>query len=184
MKIYQLYARNVEQTILKILNSQEECLVYGIPDKKYVFIGFQNNEINLENLKKYNIEILKFPNEGGVIVVDIGDLDFGYFSKDLNNKFNENLALKICEYLKNNNINVEIVKNDLIIDKKYKCGSFSSRIFNNVKYSAFHISINVNLDIIKAICVKPMIKIPKGLSEYGITGLELKDYLMEYLKND
>ena len=44
------------------------------------------------------------------------------------------------------------------------------------------ISMNVNLDHIKAICKKPMEKVPKGLSEYGITTEEVEKMFVAFCK--
>lgn len=49
-------------------------------------------------------------------------------------------------------------------------------------YTAGFISMNVNLDHIKAICKKPMEKVPKGLSEYGITTEEVEKMFVAFCK--
>ena len=48
-----------------------------------------------------------------------------------------------------------------------------SQNINGVVYTAIHISIGMDLDLIKAICTKPMVKTPKGLQDYGITQDEI-----------
>ena len=182
MKILELNSENVISEINNIISRQEECMVWGIPDNHYAFTGYQNNIINYNNIDKYNVRILNFPNEGGAIITSKGDLDLGHFSKDINNTFNIDVANKLETYLKNKNINAQFIGNDLIVDNKYKCGSFSSRRFKDLLYSAFHISINVNLQIIRDICIKPMSdnKIPKGLSDYGITTEEIKNLIINH----
>lgn len=44
--------------------------------------------------------------------------------------------------------------------------------------------MNTNLDHIKAICRKPMKKVPKGLSDYGITTEEVEQMFLEFCKQD
>lgn len=179
MEIRELNSSNIVPEISNIIARQEECLIWGIPDKNYVFTGYQNNKINNDNLKKYNAVVLNFPNEGGAIVTSAGDFDLGHFSKNINNKFGIQLLEKVKEYLKEKNINVILADNDLLIDGKYKCGSYSSRRFNDILYTAVHISISADVDMINSICLKPMNKIPKGLSEFGITTDEIKNFIIK-----
>lgn len=42
--------------------------------------------------------------------------------------------------------------------------------------------MNVDLEDIKKICKKPMKKVPKGLSEYGITTEEVEQMFLEFCK--
>lgn len=177
MEIIELTAENVVSGINGIIKNQQECVVYGVPDKNYVFVGRNDEEqYNKEYCEQNDVELLKFPNQGGIIVSSNGDFDIGHFSKDHFNGFNFKFADMLINFLKDKGINATLVGNDILIDDKYKCGSFSSRIYGEILYSAFHISINVDLQMIKDICVKPMsmFKVPKGLSDYGITTAEIK----------
>jgi hypothetical protein len=45
--------------------------------------------------------------------------------------------------------------------------------YGRIDFSSAALSINIDLDHIKAICRKSMNKVPKGLSEYGITTEEV-----------
>lgn len=42
---------------------------------------------------------------------------------------------------------------------------------------------DTNLDHIKQICKKPMKKVPKGLSEYGITTAEIEQMFLDFCNN-
>ena len=182
MEILKLNENNVCETIENIIKNQEEKIVYGIPSNFGVFSG--NNSLNFNFCKRNNINIMKFPNEGGVIVVGKDDFDIGFFSKNLDYKFNEKLAIDILEFLKSKGLNAELYGNDFVIDKMFKCGSFSSRKYGNLLYSAFHISINVNLPLIESVCIKPMTKIPKGLKDFGIKTEEIKNIFMNFLNKE
>lgn len=65
----------------------------------------------------------------------------------------------------------------LLQGNTYKCGSYSSRRYGDILYSAFHVSINCNLELIKNICNKPMVKIPKGLNDFAITQEDVIGFL-------
>ena len=72
---------------------------------------------------------------------------------------------------------------DFIVDGKYKVASCSSiNAGDNFIYTGFHFSVNVNLEHIKNICQKPMVKIPKGLSDYGVTSNQIVEFLSSLLK--
>lgn len=181
MKIIELDENNVVREITSFIVNQKEGIVYGIPKYTSVFCG-RNNNLNVEYCKQYNIKLLQFPNEGGVIVVNKGDFDIGHFSYDIKNTFNKDFANYIIKYLKSFGLDAEFIGNDLILEKTYKCGSYSSRQYGNLMYSAFHISIGMNIELIKNICIKPMIKIPKGLKDYGINTNQIYELFKSFLE--
>lgn len=182
MNIVKLNETNLVEKIEEYLSNEIEIAFWGVPTKSSVFVG-TNTNLNKNFCLKNNIELLEFPNEGGVIVVSEGDFDIGFISKDINNNFNYNFATKIKEYLNKKGLDAKFDGNDLILNEKYKCGSFSSRRLGNMLYSAFHISINVDLQMIKNICTKPMVKIPKGLSSYGISTEEIKILFLNFMED-
>lgn len=180
MEIIELTAQNIIEGFNDVIINRKQCFVYGIPDNNYVFKG-TTQMCDCEYCEENNIKILPIPNEGGVIVLSKGDVEIGIFK---NNGWNvcENYMKALCERLKEKVPNIEVVGNDLIIEGKYKCAGSSSRNLGNTKnpyiYTAVHISLNVNLELINHICKKEMIKIPKGLSEYGITTEEIEELII------
>ena len=93
-------------------------------------------------------------------------------------RFRQTFMCKLKNYLTDKGLNCKIAENDLLVDG-YKCGSYMSRNIDGVIYTAIHISINMDVDLIKSICTKPMVKIPKGLSEFGITTDEIKNFIIK-----
>lgn len=181
MEIVQLTAQNIMQGFAEIISNKKECFVYGIPDNNYVFTG-TTNMCNCEYCEEHGIRLLPIPNEGGVIVLSKGDVEIGIFKYngwDVCKRFMELL----CEKLKERIPTIKVHGNDLIIDDIYKCVGSSSRNLGDAKnpylYTAAHISLNVDLELIRHICKKPMNKIPKGLSEYGYTTEELERIILE-----
>ena len=73
--------------------------------------------------------------------------------------------------------------NDVLIDN-YKVASGCESIHNGFNYMGYQISINQDIETIKKACNKPMVKIPKALSEYGITTDEMLDFSEQYWKNN
>ena len=72
--------------------------------------------------------------------------------------------------------------NDVLVDG-YKVASGCETIHNGFNYMGYQISLYQDLETIKNVCNKPMVKIPKALSEYGITTDEMVDFIEEYWNN-
>lgn len=184
MEIIQLTAQNIVEGFHNVISNRKQCFVYGIPDNNYVFQG-TTAMCDCEYCEENNIKILPIPNEGGVIVLSKGDVEIGIF-KDNGWNVCSNYMKELCERLKEKVPNIEIEGNDLIIDGKYKCAGSSSRNLGDAKnpyiYTAVHISLSVNLELINHICKKEMIKIPTGLGQYGITTEDLVDIIIDIYK--
>ena len=69
--------------------------------------------------------------------------------------------------------------NDILVEDG-KVASGGEIIINGFNYMGYQISINQDVEAIKNICTKPMVKIPKALSEYNITTEEIKDFCVDY----
>jgi lipoate-protein ligase A len=77
------------------------------------------------------------------------------------------LLQKIVELAVLKGYNAVIEKNDLLIEG-YKTASYSYRPVLGGTYVAMHLSMSVNIDLIKNVCKKPMVKVPKGLNDFDI----------------
>ena len=119
----------------------------------------------------------------GVIVSQKGDVGIAYVSKNRETTWGVDLLKSLAKYLQEKNISAVFVDNDLLLDG-YKVAGVSKTLLNDVAFFALHISINVDLDLIKNICTKEMVKIPKGLNDYGITTEEIKIFIEEFEENN
>lgn len=180
--VKELKIETLQEELDAIVRNKEECFVYCIPNGNYVFRDHKN-ELNEAYCKENNIAIIDAHSMGGAIVMSGGDIEIGIFRHngwtDIN-KFGEALA----SYLATKIDNVKFVDNDIMVDDIYKCaGTYSvnltGTIEDNFILSACHISINMNLELIKNVCTKPMSKIPKGLSDYGITTEEIINFIKD-----
>lgn len=119
-----------------------------------------------------------FDPAGGSIVANAGDINvcnFGYRHNNFLQEFGNNFT----KWLQSKGLNAEFIKNDILIDDYKICGTCITN-YNDIDYTAIHIGINTNLEDIKKICRKPMKKIPKGLSEFGITTEEVKNWIIDF----
>lgn len=181
MEIIELTAQNIIEGFDDVISNRKQCFVYGIPDDNYVFQG-TTTACDCDYCEKNNIKLLPIPNEGGVIVLSKGDVEIGVF-KDNGWDVCNNYMKALCNRLREKVPNIEVLDNDLVIDGKYKCAGSSSRNLGDARnpyiYTAVHISLNVNLDLINHICKKEMVKIPKGLGDYGYTTEEIKNIIID-----
>ena len=98
--------------------------------------------------------------------------------------YGTNGIIKFADYLKQKGLNsVRCDNNDVLVDN-FKVASGAEAILpTGLLYICYQISINQDLEVIKYACTKPMIKVPKALSEYGITTEEIEKINKHYEEN-
>ena len=111
----------------------------------------------------------------GNIVLDIIKKGYG----DI--RFSDNFSKALCEYFKSKGMNsVRQDNNDVLVDGFKVASGAEAILSNNFHFVGYQISINQDLNAIKHICKKPMEKVPKALSEYGITTEEMLEFCEKY----
>lgn len=121
-------------------------------------------------------------NNGGTILGNSGDIMFSHVAEP-DNGWIYRFAEHFANWLKGKGLNAEFIDNDVLVDGCKVCGICVTR-YGRVDFSSGFIGINTNLDHIKAICRKPMKKVPKGLSDYGITTEEVEQMFLEFCESD
>ena len=121
-------------------------------------------------------------NNAGTIVSNEGDVLIGHFYEP-DNGWRDRFVAYFLDWLKSKGLNAEFVSNDIVVDGFKVCGLCITR-YGRIDYTGGIISVNVNLDHIKAICRKPMVKVPKGLSEWGITTEEVEEMFLQFCEQD
>lgn len=160
-----------------IQNKIEEC-IYCVHNQPLVFVSNQP-AINEEEIIKNNIFVCYSQNFGGTIVAFNGDIDLAIFKYN-GWKIGENFLILLKDKLSKYIDDITISGNDILIDNKYKVISFASiNVGDKLIYTCVHISLNPNIELIDKICTKTMKKIPKGLSDYGLTTELIEEMLQE-----
>lgn len=137
---------------LLINNSSEPCVYTG------------NSEFNVKYCEDNKIEIVSFGYSGGTIVTspkDVGFLfilDKGSLSEHLRKKFSSWITLSVKKS--------EVLGNDILIDGMKVVGT-AEKTIGDKKLYYFQTSFSVDLDLIKNICSKEMVKTPRGLLDFG-----------------
>lgn len=142
----------------------------------------KERQVDVDTCKAMGYEVNEAYYNGGTIVCNKGDMAFAHFSH-LDNGWHERFVAYFVDWLKAKGLNAEYVSNDIVVDGFKVCGLCTTR-YGRIDYTAGFIGMNVNLDHIKAICRKPMVKVPKGLSEWGITTEEVEGMFLAFCGAD
>lgn len=143
-----------------------------------ITIVHREYQVEADTCKELGYEIVESYNNAGAIVSNEGDVLIGHFAEPNNGWYDKFIAYFI-DWLKSKGLNAEFVSNDILVDGYKVCGMCITT-YGRIDYTGGIISMNTNLDHIKAICKKTMEKIPKGLSEYGITTEEVEQMFLDF----
>lgn len=170
------------------LNEATKYITHGLHRIAYVVVDspvaivHRACQVDEEVCKALGYDIVESYNNAGTIVSNAGDVLIGHFAEPDNGWYDRFIAYFV-DWLKAKGLNAEYVSNDIVVDGYKVCGMCITR-YGRIDYTGGIISVNVNLDHIKQICRKPMKKVPKGLSEYGITTEEIEKMFLEFCEGD
>lgn len=177
MDIVKVKSKDATATIQDFIVNQKHGFAYCVHDEKLCFVA-KADDVYAGACAEYGYTVLDTQHTGGVVVVNKGDMSVVHFGV-VGNRVMRDFADYLIERYKERGLNATYEGNDVLIDG-YKISGLSGTVYGNIKYSTIHIGINTNLERIKAICKKPMNKVPKGLSEYGITTEEVEQMFLEF----
>ena len=142
----------------------------------------KERQVDKETCESIGYEVCEAYYNGGTIIGNKGDMAFAHFG-EIGNGWYDRFIAYFLEWLKAKGLNADYEDNDILVDGYKVCGMCVTR-YGRIDYTAGFIGINTNLDHIKQICRKPMKKVPKGLSEYGITTEEIEKMFLEFCEGD
>lgn len=179
-------AREIE-TLNQHLQAQEEYAVLIQHTDTEISHGWEN-DYNKEYCKQRAIPCHNLQRGGGTIVYSKGNVSVGFIYN--NRKYKRFMLVEMINNLKDyfvsKGLNAEVNHNDILIDG-YKVASCWGHNYGDGyqwTYELVQISINQDLDVIKNVCQKPMVKVPKGLGEYGITTDEIVEWCDKWMANN
>ena len=156
-------------------------IAYVVVDSP-VAIVHRKTQVDEEVCKALGYDIVESYNNAGTIVSNAGDVLIGHFAQPENGWYDRFIAY-FLDWLKSKDLNAEFVSNDIVVDGYKVCGMCITR-YGRIDYTGGIISMNTHLDHIKAICKKPMQKVPKGLSDYGITTEEVVKMFLDFCESE
>lgn len=156
-------------------------IAYVVVDSP-VAIVHRAYQVDKEVCQDLGYEVVESYNNAGTIVSNAGDVLIGHFA-ELNNGWYDRFITYFLDWLKSKGLNAVYESNDILVDGHKVCGMCITR-YGRIDCTGGIISVNVNLEHIKQICRKPMKKVPKGLSEYGITTEEVEQMFLAFCEEE
>lgn len=142
----------------------------------------QKKQVDEALCQSLGYNVVESYNNCGTIIANKGDFGIGYIGKT-ENQWHKHFVAYFLNWLRNKGLNAEYVDNDILVNGYKVCGICVNR-YGRIDYTGGIIGINTNLEHIKTICRKPMKKVPKGLSEFGITTEEVEQMFLDFCKGD
>ena len=170
------------------LNEATKYIQGGLHKTAYLVVDtplvgvYRKSQVDEEICKELGYEVVETYNNASTVGHEKGDILFGHFCP-IDNGWYDRFIAYFVDWLKNKGLNADFVSNDIVVDGYKVCGMCITR-YGRIDYTAGFIGVNTNLDHIKAICKKRMKKVPKGLSEYGITSEEVEQMFLDFCKQD
>lgn len=154
--------------------------VFNVMVETPVAFVHKERQVDKDVCTTMGYEVYEAYYNGGTILGNKGDMAFAHFDS-VENGWMERFISYFIDWLKAKGLNATYESNDVLVDGYKVCGLCVTR-YGRIDYTAGFIGVNTNLDHIKAICKKPMVKVPKGLSEFGITTEEVEEMFLEFCK--
>lgn len=183
MKLVKTTIADWFSNIPSYLQNEEEVFGYSIQEQTEVTYGF-DNDCNIDWCEEHNIPVYNLGCDGGCIVHTKDNIGLGFvysITKYQDFLLSHKFLPAILDYLLSKGFNATLEHNDIMIDgyKVASCGEYQFDVQNGWGYGILHISMNQDLYVIEHACKKPMVKVPKGLSEFGITQQEMLDLIFQ-----
>ena len=170
----------------KVLSSKVKETVISVLKKTEVIYN-ENSGLNKEYCDEHGIKYYKGKIDSiGTGVVTAGSIVLTIKRKLLNGgeALSDRFSKELCKYLAQKGLpSVRQDNNDILVDG-FKVASGGEITINNWNYMGYQISVNQDIEAIENICTKPMIKIPKALSDYGITTDEIVEFCKGYWEKE
>ena len=179
--IFEFPSETMLQEGYKLLINRHQCFIFSIATAKFVCVP-ERGVVDEQLCYDMGYMVKEYLYNGGVIVVEKGDIDIAHFGK-IGSTLRDRFADAFAEWLTGKGLNVEREKNDILVDG-YKVFGMGGRHHTGIDYTTIHIGINTNLESIKKICTKEMKKAPKGLGEYGITAEEVREWFYNFVEEN
>lgn len=181
MKYYKVNQADTYNEIKKNIEGGYHTAFRVMVESPIAFVH-KERQVDRETCESMGYEICEAYYNGGTILGNNGDMAFAHFG-EIGNGWYDRFISYFLNWLKAKGLNAVYEDNDILVDGYKACGMCVTR-YGRIDYTAGFIGINTNLEHIKAICKKPMKKVPKGLSEYGITTEEIEQMFIDFCEGD
>lgn len=168
---------------LDILGMEEEIALIGVHKRPLLCTGrIDSSDLHVARALGYDIATVE--HLGGTIICSPGDISFAanVFGDPVGT---ENRFLDaMLAYLSNFSSDVVRSENDILLDGKKVTSAAGARRNNGFGVFYAHCSVNTNLDMIRRLCTKKMVKVPGRLADYDVPIEELKKVFLRNVLNE
>ena len=165
----------------KYIMAGEHCIFHTIISKPVVLV-YNKSQIDSDTCEDMGYDVYEAYFNGGTLVANPGDLAFAHFY-NINNDWLTEFIQYFISWLNKRGVNASLDNNDILVDDYKVCATCITR-YGRIDYTTVFINVNSNLNHIKLICKKPMVKVPRGLSNYGITTEEIEQMFLEFCEKN
>lgn len=177
MEYYKVKQPNIVSEIKKNIQCGYHTGFHVLVETPVAFVH-RERQVDKDICTAMGYEVYEAYYNGGTILGNKGDIAFAHFGK-IENGWMMRFVDYFLNWLKDKGLHAACEHNDILVDGYKVCGLCVTR-YGRIDYTAGFIGIHTNLDHIKAICRKPMQKVPKGLMEYGITTEEVEQMFLDF----
>lgn len=164
----------------------QEHFLFAVQDKTEVGYGF-DKDVDFDYCRKNGITTYDQKRDGGAIVFAERNITLAGI---YNNRAHEPLIFSallfdLAEFISEKGVAVASDGNDILVGGKKVASGFSYNFGDKYHwtYGGIQISINQDIDTIKKVCKKPMVKIPAALEEYGFTTEDIAQWCNAWFKS-
>lgn len=149
-----------------------ECFVYLINPVVCVWSGVPKY-YSEQYCQEHNIDVEHAEYVGGSIVNMPGDLSICISTRGISD-LAPRIVNYIVQWLEDKGLNLTRDANDILINGKKVISWTRAMTVSGYSQNVIHFSVGpMDLDLVKAICTKPMEKIPGSLLDYNITSFQI-----------
>lgn len=181
MNVRKIEQADFKNEVERFISHGKHGIIYGVVENPYVQVH-RDTQVDKDICSKFGYGIVELFHNGGTLVLNPGDMVMGHFGS-IGNGWYERFVSYFLEWLKARGLNAEYTSNDILVDG-FKVSAYCVTVYGRIDYTGIFIGISTNLDHVKAICRKPMVKVPKGLSDYGITTEEVERMFLDFCEKD
>lgn len=166
-----------------IFNGECPKVYYCVHERTEVNYGDQE-DCNLDYCREHYIPAYMMERGGGTIVCSCGNIGISAVSLVEEGWQCEKFIRTFATWLETFGLDVTTNNNDILVDGYKVASCVELRVGNALSriYSTYQISINQDIEAISHICKKEMVKVPKALSDYGITTQQVEDWCKDYFR--
>jgi len=158
-------AQEAQAFDMEAVTDQHTVITYGSTVGKQVWYSSED-AYNKEYCNQNGIITACFPYIGGVICTTPSDLEVFYCIKNPPSSLNKVILDKLVSWIQSGTeLPVTLDNNDILINNR-KVFGIAGFQKNGMTVYVFHVSFNIDLDMINKVCLKPIIKVPAALSDY------------------